>query len=134
MLRHRSLVQHVSPCDGEELVVDVHAVLFWLGCVSGLGTSAGGALSAYLVAWILVDASPVAVVVAAVFQVIAVVSRHGQSAGTVSGLLAVAHDARCYSAGANAGPTVARSGEEQCTHPFDAIVTIGTMLSSRQAS
>lgn len=37
-------------------------------------------------------------------------------------------------AGANAGPTVARSGEEQCTHPFDAIVTIGTMSSSKQAS
>ena len=36
--------------------------------------------------------------------------------------------------GANTGQAVARSGEEQCTHPFDAIVTIGTMLSSRKAS
>lgn len=43
---------------------------------------------AYLVAWILVDAAPVAMVVAAVFEVIAVVSGHGQSAASVSGKLA----------------------------------------------
>jgi hypothetical protein len=31
VLRNRRLVQLVSPCDGEQLVVDVHAVFFMLG-------------------------------------------------------------------------------------------------------
>ena len=104
-------------------------------------------LAAHLVARILVDASPVAVVVAAILEVIAVLSGHGQSApGQLSAFLqfggpgGAAHDARRslrgQCAGANAGREVARSGEEQeqGTHPFDAIVTIGTMLSSKQAS
>lgn len=44
------------------------------------------------------------------------------------------------SVGANAGREVAQSGEqqeqeqEQGTHPFDAIVTIEAMLSSKEAS
>ena len=61
--RHRRLVQLPSPCDGEELVVDVHAVL--------LG----------LVARVHVEASPEAMIPAAIFHVVAVLSGHGQSAG-----------------------------------------------------
>lgn len=54
------LVQLVSPCYREELVVDVHAVFFWL------------------VAWEHVDASAVAMIPATVFQIIGVVSRYWQ--------------------------------------------------------
>lgn len=36
VLWHRGLVQHISPCYGEQLVVDVHAVLLWLQCASEL--------------------------------------------------------------------------------------------------
>jgi hypothetical protein len=146
VLRDRRLVQHVSPRYGEQLVIDVHAILLWLAGGSAQDSRqsefARAVAPAYLVARILVHASPVAMVVAAVFQVIAVMSGHGQSAATVSCLLsstwpttpgaaeraaqAPMRDRRSHGAG--------RSSEEQCTHPFDAIVTIGTMLSSKQAS
>jgi hypothetical protein len=153
---HRGLVQCVSPCYREHLVVDVHAVLFRLGVSVRIGLESPiPAWPAHLVARILVDASPVAVVVAAILEVIAVLSGHGQSAAwsvacfscffcSSRGPGGDAQGARCslrgLSAGANAGREVARSGEEQeqeqeqGTHPFDAIVTIGAMLSSKQAS
>lgn len=87
VLWHGSLVQHVSPCYGEQLVVDVHAVLLRLQCASELVVSRARIECAHLVARILVDASPVAMVVAAIFEVITVVSGHGQSAASVSRLL-----------------------------------------------
>jgi hypothetical protein len=66
-------------------VVDVHAVL--LGLQRGLGRpvaerSGVGIRAAHLVARILVDASPVAMVVAAILEVVAVLSGHGQSAAS----------------------------------------------------
>jgi len=65
VLRNRRLVQLLPPCDSEELVVDVHAVFF------------------RLVAREHVDSAPEAMIPAAVFEVVAVGSRHGQT-GTVS--------------------------------------------------
>jgi hypothetical protein len=59
-------VQLASPCDGEELVVNVHAVFFGL------------------VAGVHVEASPEAMIPPAVFHVVAVLSGHGQSAGAAS--------------------------------------------------
>ena len=60
------LVQLASPCDGKELVVNVHAV--FLGLVAGVH----------------VEASPEAMIPPAVFHVVAVLSGHGQSAGAAS--------------------------------------------------
>jgi hypothetical protein len=108
VLWHRRLMQHVSAGHREHLVVDVHAVL--LGLQRGLVRAAccrtvgGWVGAAHLVARILVDASPVAMVVAAILEVIAVLSGHGQSAAPVSGLRCaswafgrMAHGARCQS-------------------------------------
>lgn len=73
-------MQHVSPCHGEKLVVDVHTVLFWLEYALEVGSVTAGSGVAYLVAWVLVDASPVAMVVAAILKVVGVMSGYGQSA------------------------------------------------------
>ena len=71
-------------------MVDVHAVL--LGLQRGLGRPVAertvgvgirvGIRAAHLVARVLVDASPVAMVVAAILEVVAVRSEHGQSAAS----------------------------------------------------
>lgn len=140
-------------------MVDVHAVL--LGLQRGLGrpvaerTVGVGIRAAHLVARVLVDASPVAMVVTAILEVVAVRSEHGQSAAScqraalriasyhiisyrIASRLGRAHgDASRCAARARAPtrrPTVAQSGDKQRTHPFDAIVTIGTMSRSRRAS
>lgn len=114
-----------------------------------------GIRAAHLVARVLIDASPVAMVVAAILEVVAVLSGYGQSAACcqraalriapyhivsyhVASRLGRAHnDAGRCAARARAPtrrPTVAQSGDKQRTHPFDAIAIIGTMLSSRRAS
>jgi hypothetical protein len=80
VLRNRRLVQAVAPCDCEHFVVDVHAVLLGLRASANLG-GPGGAAAAHLVARVHVDASPEAMIPAAVFHVVAVLSRHGQTAG-----------------------------------------------------
>lgn len=83
-------MQLASPCYGEKLVVDVHAILFWLWCrvsvkqagkVGGGGGDGGGVClaGAYLVAWIHVEPSPEAMIPTAIFHVVAVLSGHGQS-------------------------------------------------------
>jgi hypothetical protein len=77
LYRHGRLVQRVSPCDGKQFMVDIHAVL--LGLLRVSQERAVGFAPAYLVARIHVDASPVAMVPAAVLQVVAVLSGHGQS-------------------------------------------------------
>jgi hypothetical protein len=82
---------------------------------------------AHLIAWIHVHAAPEAVVNTAVFQVIAR-SRHGQSAR-------VSQRVPSGDGGMRGGPRAFRGGKEgvtergkACTHPFEAIVTIGPAL------
>ncbi len=93
VLGHRSLMQVVAACYGKQFVVDVHAIFFVLGRVSfrvGLGEGECGVRVAdcrlwvrvaYLIARVHVDASSIAMIQPAIFQVIAVVSGHGQSGG-----------------------------------------------------
>jgi hypothetical protein len=76
---HGRLVQLVAPRHGEELVVDVHAVLLGL---RGSACSAATRRGAHLIARVHVDASPEAVVQAAIFMVVAVLGGYGQTAGT----------------------------------------------------
>ena len=92
--------------------------------VSACAMAGGSAAAAHLIARIHVDASPEAMIPAAVLQVVAVLGGYGQTARAVSHLLGpqvAASSARGQRRGG--GRTERGQG---CTHPFDAIVTIGT--------
>lgn len=90
---------------------------FRAGAVSGGGGRLGG--RAYLIAGVHVDASPEAMIQTAVLQVVAVLGSHGQSGPRSAG---------------QRSSKVARGGDGGWTHPFDAIVTIGTGGRRRAAS
>ena len=111
MLRDRGLVQVSSPGDEEQLVVDVHAVLFGL------------------VTRVHVEAAPESMVQPAVLFV-RLRGRNYQPA--VLGQRAF--DPARRSVRPAGGRPVAPSGDAQHTHPFEAIVTIGAALLRIQAA
>jgi hypothetical protein len=80
-VRNGRLVQLVAAGDCEELVINVHAVFFVLDR-SACFECWQQAAAAHLIARVHVDASPKAVVQAAIFLVVAVLCGDGHTAGT----------------------------------------------------
>ena len=128
VLRHGRLVQLVSACNGKQLVVDVHAILLELPVASALGPAGAGGGNVSLPRRTGTCRCPAGSR-----------GRHGHSPGSCcseraraiwrSAVLAIS----CSRIELSMRRTERGEGRV-CTHPFDAIVTIGAALRSGAAS
>jgi hypothetical protein len=130
-LRNRRLVELVPLCDCEEFVIDIHAVFLGLACVSEIGGPAVRSCSPHRTGTCRCPSGSRGrcghFPGSCYFERARADCEHW-SVTTLFGLCVLCglvQSKLLRVRGASAEEMVAQSGGQGCTHPFDAIVTIG---------